>query len=391
MSVPRRKMVIIFGAFISILLFGFVHADELRDRSSFLQAAINKAGTVILPCGEYPVSKTIVLPSNIRLQAAKPGCVVIKQMETLAYYSEFTRRWRRNPARILITNADYDNGNSNITVQGIVFDMTRARVPGTNHVIQFYHGSDFHISEISCLGANRAGDCTAMIGVSNVTVSHSKASGLANACWDHWGGVEDALVEFNECDAGSSPASYGILFTGANTDASPNTSRRVRIISNTIRGANSSAIWIQGGRKPGSDKTGLVEGFYVFDNTIIGGKPNGGIRCSGAINGKIEHNKITGTYGSSISVWAEGPGSPIFGCKNVEVLDNTISHPGEAAIIVGDYNSGITIAHNTILDPPRRAAIEILPQNCGIDVKRDNIFSSNIRQKFLDKSGHRPC
>lgn len=95
--------------FKSVIEFGAV-GDGVHDDYAAFQAALDGASKVYIPQGIYCISKTLKVNSNTEILAENSAKIVMKGNE----------RKRRN--EFLLTNADTQNGNRNISITGGIWD-----------------------------------------------------------------------------------------------------------------------------------------------------------------------------------------------------------------------------------------------------------------------------
>lgn len=95
---------------ISVLDFG-ARGDGLTDDTLAIQRALDSgAETVCFPMGIYPVSETLLVHSDTRIEADRSAKIILRS----------TRR--KKQGEFLLSNADPEGGNRNITLSGGIWD-----------------------------------------------------------------------------------------------------------------------------------------------------------------------------------------------------------------------------------------------------------------------------
>ena len=84
--------------------------DGVHDESSVFADILRDHRNIYIPAGEYMVSETILIPSDTTIRADKMAHIFRK---------EHTQTRRRD---YLLSNADIENGNENITITGGIWD-----------------------------------------------------------------------------------------------------------------------------------------------------------------------------------------------------------------------------------------------------------------------------
>lgn len=331
----RALRVAVMGcACAALTVFG---SPEQASASGFDPAAytrIDAAGNRIihLPPGVYDVSRTVVLPSNTRLEGEGESTV-------LKAAAAFT-----GPR--FITNADFARGDRNIIVRNLKIDFPLRLLHGEEiGILRFKNIEALHINDITMVldselygidlsggvrggviegctirNANRVSGGGIMIrnseraparAASGITVRDNRIQSASDepiAVFGWEGTVEDVAVENNTVDARS--ASFGITVFGIDERRHRGSIRKVRIAGNRIRGGRVGGIGVKGGARS--------------------------IEVSG--------NTIEDTTGDGIFLHSGGEGLP--DVENISVKGNTVLRAGRHCILAAGKK--ISIAENRI-------------------------------------------
>jgi hypothetical protein len=191
---------------------------------------------------------------------------------------------------MILANANHAAGSitdHDMTVDGCGFDATLHPGDGAFHAIDFRMARHVRVSRVACSGG---GDCTAMQATDDTIISDSYATGMFNACWDHWEAPTNGVVRHNQCGS----ALYGILVTGTDTaQALTGMAAHFRLTGNAVvLTAAGAGIWLNGLGPAGSgasfvDATDNDINVGAFSSPCIkvsgGGKDNtlGNTVCTG--------------------------------------------------------------------------------------------------------------
>ena len=210
-----------------------------------LQALLNSVpasgATVQVKAGRYLLNAPLLIQSNTQL-VCSPGATFVA-----------ARPWTRGADLFLLENRNHGTRSiidQNLTVEGCYFDFTN-QDKGDFHAINFRMARHVRISQAHCL---KGGDCTAMMATDDTLVEDSDATGIRNACLDHWEGATRGVVRGGHCEAVG--AGSGVFVTGGGHG--PGTGGRGQTASGfVIEGGTYSiqgtglGIWIMGLGFPG--------------------------------------------------------------------------------------------------------------------------------------------
>jgi hypothetical protein len=259
-----------------------VDSSGLKDVTAELNDALRNAtrdSTVYVPPGRYLISSSLLMHSDTALQCA-PGAVFVASgtWESLgnadpALYAGFAGITNENFRATKISD-------NNLRIEGCSFDYAALLGKGGGqHAIRFRMASHIRIRGVNC---SNVGDCTAMLATDDSVVMDSKASGIRNACWDHWEAPKRMLVHSNWC----STRTHGVLVTGTNTYGSAGGQSvgiafDATITDNVIvmERASGAGIWLNGLNAPGAGASNSI----VSRNIVRIEGPHGTcIKVSGA-------------------------------------------------------------------------------------------------------------
>ncbi len=116
--------------------------DGIADDTAAINAAL-ASGYALIPCGTYRITATLIQPSNSTL-IGMGDCSVIKPDSTLSSYTPFPAQ----PVYFVLTNSDYVNGNSGLTVKNVKFDASNKDL-GNEHNVHFRNVSDVLVDGIT--------------------------------------------------------------------------------------------------------------------------------------------------------------------------------------------------------------------------------------------------
>lgn len=95
--------------FKSVADFGAL-GNGINDDYAAFQKALDECREIYIPMGVYNIGDTLKIHSNTRILAEKNAKIVMKSLS------------RRHRNDFLITNADFENGNENISISGGIWD-----------------------------------------------------------------------------------------------------------------------------------------------------------------------------------------------------------------------------------------------------------------------------
>jgi len=343
---------------------------DLQSFSSVRDGAL----VIHVPKGIYIVNESIRLPSNSILEGEGDATILI-----------FTAPFKGTR---LITNADFEQGNSNITLRSfkVITDIPEIKKSDTPGIIRFENVTDLTITGLtmdlttnlygidlsSCIRKAAVQRCTIINkgrggcimvrnrnpsvrhSSGNISVTHNNLESYIDeplAVFGWLGEVMNATIQSNFVRSGT--ASFGISVYGIDSMKHGGVIRDVKILSNTIIGSRIGGIGIKGGARsvevtgnsinntrgdglflhPGGEGLPVVQGIRINQNTIV----NAGRHCIFAAGKDIfvEQNKINGCAQSG--VYAAG---------TLSVVDNVITDAKPGILI--DGNDSVTIRNNSL-------------------------------------------
>src|ERR1700733_4061748 len=346
------------------------------DAAPAIQAAINAASAtnspIYFPCGTYLISSNgLSLPNNAQIKGAG-WCTILKMSATLASGN-------------IISVASV----SNVIISDIQLDSTLA-VTGT-HAIHLNAATGVRIDRVFVQGNGSGGtnaqDGIAITSSSDVITTHSRVVNVKNACYDQWGGSSDITYAENYCDVSSITGAYGILVTGMNTDLTPATTVRAKIIGNTVKNAGQAGIWVQGGWNQvtgGGATFGVVSDTVITDNIIDTVTTFHGIRVSDSTRITISSNIIKTVQVDAIQVQSENAGAQ----NNILIAGNIISGCNGAAganscILLSTTTTASQVIDNNISGTAQNYSVQITSESSG-NVIANNLMTAGGTGRILD-------
>ena len=266
-----------------------------------LQGALNTAvgqggGTVYVPKGTYAIARILLIGGNTTLVCA-PGTLFqpIDRTTYIANSPTFGNPPLFGGATVVgnVHNQDFAYTDKNIVIQDCGVDYSVWPAGSAHASFTFQSAQHVHIIRPQCI--NGPGDCTAMIHTDDTWVENGYAQNVrsGSACWDHFYGWTNAHIIGGVCSA----QTYGILFTGTNTDESaPFMGQYAEVSGGTyfVTGVNGAGIWIQGcgSNGPGCAGSGVqhvrVNGIYMN----LSGTTTTGFESSGQNSDIIFSNSV---------------------------------------------------------------------------------------------------
>lgn len=315
-----------------------IRANRIEaDLAPYLRMAVAQAASVnkmlLVQCGTYPIADTVSIPSNVTI-VGEGECSILKPTQLLPVYADWLALWPANPTRFVLINSDLLNGNSNIAIRSLKFDLTSVPKSNPTHAVTMYRSSAIMIDGITCVGnGTSSGDCAAMVETTHYSVQNSNASNMENACWDQWQSSSYGKILNNECwGATIGTQSYCILVTGVNTAAGVGTTHHIRLENNKCHGSRNTNIWIQGGAK------GSVSEIEAIGNTLDIAQQYHNIRCSEGDRVGILTNELRNAFYQAFNSNGEKPGG---GCTNILFKGNLVASPNQ--------NGGSDLLRNTAI------------------------------------------
>lgn len=119
--------------FAGIIAHGAV-ADGVHDDTAAIQSAISDGNVVVFPPGTYLVSDQILVPSNRYLKFL-PGATLFRKSNTGKQHSNTYDNAN------FFANSDPTNGNTNIVIEGGIFDGNQANQPTVERTTARFCGS----------------------------------------------------------------------------------------------------------------------------------------------------------------------------------------------------------------------------------------------------------
>lgn len=319
--------------------------DASPGLNSLAQQIPDTGGTLYFLSGTYRLQSTVFLKANTTVSGSNA---------TLTVDGTFTSvppgTFLGNGSAML-SNVNWESATNfvdhDITIQNMSF------VYGTNyagradvHAVHIRKATNVKVLNCTFEGG---GDATALRACDTTLVDGCTAYNTHNACYDHWEGPLNAIVQ--NC-SGVVAAYYGILFTGAGNAGTPTeyaTGAHCTATNNLIQTTGTlpvgCGIWV-GALNNGSSLSDI----HVKGNTIISNDPASvfaGIGVTGNVtNSTIDGNTVQGALGTrAIYVSPEGSWNPYDLPQNFSILNNTILDAGctsdSVALIQAVGNNGL--------------------------------------------------
>lgn len=108
--------------------------DDSTDDTAAIQSAINDGNIIIIPPGTYVISDQILIPSNRHIKLM-PGAIFFRKSNTGKQHSNTFNNSN------FFANSDPVNGNTNIVIEGGIFDGNQANQPTVERGSFQYCGS----------------------------------------------------------------------------------------------------------------------------------------------------------------------------------------------------------------------------------------------------------
>lgn len=355
------------GSFIASMLHPVAKAVEAieipapplgTEASEVINRLLKTNKSVRLGCGIYTLRKSILMPSDSRL-SGKGDCTVLRAEPSLAE----SQQWREidgasQDARMMVTNDDFNRGNSNIQISQLTLDATLYSKKG--HIAGFYNVSGAKISHVRFTGgANpKTLDGVAFVNSSNYIVKNNICEQVKTACFDNWGGDSGFVISDNIAIGKPNFSSYGVLVNGANTNDTPNTSYDGTISDNTITWV-SQCIFV-GGLKLRNGSHGAIENIFIRNNDIENVDYHG-IRVADGRLVSVFENTVASAGRNCLVIGSEGGGGTT---EDVIVRGNRFEDcadvdPNSDAVNIYSGASKITYQYNTIRGERQRYSIRI--------------------------------
>lgn len=289
--------------------------------------------TVNVPAGTYSTNDTLRVASNTILNCA-PGAI-FKPVPPGPWVGKqpFGVSNQHNTAD---TPTDHD-----ITIENCTVDFTNHPGAAGHHAFYFRSASAIHIIRPSC--PHGPGDCTAMVHTDNTWVQDGNASGMLNACWDHWHASTNMHVIGGKCRS----SLYGVLITGTNTNRTDAGVSSHGVIEGGIYTIDfpgpsngGAGIWVNGLGRPGSGSSHV----HIHDPTInLGGSTTTGIKVSGAGSDvTIDHPLISGTTRNSVIITGADSGGTETGTVIKDATFNAVRVGPHALVTLNGINDAIS-------------------------------------------------
>ena len=359
----------------SVVTYG-ADPTGVNDSTAAIQACCNANTDVNFPDGSYRISNPITVRSGTTVWAT-PNQVTIFPNPTSSFYQA-----DGNLAYSMFVNQHYDATSltdSNIAFYGLNFNLTGLQLAnqGGSHIIRMLYVN--HVDVQNCKfysntsGNGTWGDATAFIACQDTSIQNCFSQGFDNCPFDHWQGCVNAKVL--NCTI-RNPLQWGILFTGSptvNTNA-PLTSSICLIFGNTIIGAGSISIWVEGGWAGPNGVSGTryvkiignhidgsgisnegirISGSYgvhiVTDNTLLSNMTNGGSAIN-LTNDGVGQDIPNGSIVSKNSIYNWNSNANPYGCivacgNNNIITDNNLSW-SFYTYMIGIFNPDCIVANN---------------------------------------------
>jgi hypothetical protein len=202
-----------------------------------VQSLLDAGGTVRLPPGRYPISEPLHISSGTTVMCGT-GVVFVA-----------TPPWRRSP--IILENEHHEAAqitDHDIAIEGCGFDLSEFD-KGNFHAINIRMARHVRVSRVHCMNG---GDCVAFQATDDTRIEDSTATGITNACWDHWEAPINGVVLSGQCSTKRDGA--GLFITGGGGNKPNEIARNFRVEGGTYRiGGPGVGIWVMGLGRPGDN------------------------------------------------------------------------------------------------------------------------------------------
>lgn len=399
-----------FAAFVASLassigstLVGFIHAGagavlrtvqmKLRDFRSITDygaisggeehAAVNDAafiaalaqGNVLIPEGDFAISKTIKIPSNRKIW----GFGYKSRVYGASTFVPTVMGWAGGPLPVVFANDGIESSasNTNIEIDNVYSDWTVA--PGQAHHVHFRNTTGCRVRN----SYFRAGaDGTAFTMSSDYQVTGNTAWDTRNCAYDQWENSHDGLVANNIAHISFG---YGMLATGDTSLNTPGTTYGIHFVNNQIHGDGTSnsgiGLWLQSG----SNATSVCHSCVAVGNRFDGFDVC--IRLTGGGRHTVTSNRGYNGKVSGISLSAEVAGfgtmANIIGHNQLEICGNAASAP----IHVQDNSGSNIIEGNRSVNHNGANYAVILEASAFINTVRNNDLDAGTIGVVIDVSG----
>lgn len=334
-------------------------ADSTAGLNALLSGLPPGGGTVQVRPGTYRLGAPLVIHSNTALRC-----------EAGATFKP-VGQWRA-PQQVLRNrgSAGGSGMDENISVTGCGFDLGELRKHGEGY-FAMYFGWARHVL-VDSITCRSGGDCVAMVATDGTTIQNSTATGIRNACWDHWNAPWNGKVIGGYCSTGGphcstgadSPGS-GVFITAVPAPGMPlSPNGNGKIVANfVIEGGvydicgGGSGMWIMGLAGPGDGVGAANAAGYGARNVRVTapvldlhglGRPC--VKVSGNISGvTLDRFTCKNGPGSGVVVLADNGGAP----SQIAVSHGTLDgFGGQGAILfnIGGRVTGTVIEDNTVIN-----------------------------------------
>lgn len=333
------------------------------DCTDIIQEAVLSSKDVIIPCGEFLVSRAIYIPTGVSIRghgySSKIKATSDFQMESLP--------WAGGKLPIIFASEGVRSLTitRGIKISNIFFDSSL-----TGNGVHNIHMRNTQWVDITGCYFSGGADGTAFTLSKNYKVHGNNAWGQTNCCYDQWESSSQGIISNN---IGYVTRGYGILATGDTSLNTVSTSSDITVINNTIigpyNGNGSTGIWLQSG----SNLSSNLYSSRVCNNSVAGFKV--GIRATGGGSHIISENKITGCSDIGLSISAEVLGNASSSCI---VTSNNISSSGKVGTggIMVQSGASSNLFANNLIDCPQSDYAFMFDNTTSANILRDNLFKS---------------
>lgn len=358
---------------------------DTTDRSTAITAALSSYGAVILACGDYYVQTSILMPSNSSLFGAGP-CTRLIGKPNLAINPIWYAITPSTAGRTIISNADFTNGNHNISIGKLL--ITTNQTGNNGHLVSFGNVKNVDVSNIKFNGGSDSALVEDCIGFhsksSKYRVTRTVCESFRNAAYDNWGGSNNFSISNNVALGSANITLYGILVNGLGGTPGNRiglTTKNFNISGNIILNTSNHGIGVFG-LTDGSTIAYVRRG--VISNNVIEGKTTkyNGIYVDEGSDILVSGNDVKTEGLSGIRIGSRTKGQAI---SNVTIIGNSISNSRSEGIYIGATARNVTI-NNSIISKTSEYeyAVRIISGATGTTIEKSNTFAAGRVGIILD-------
>ncbi len=372
--------------FVNITQYGAI-GDGAADDSRPIQAALNTAARVYVPCGDFAVGTGLKIPSDVEF-FGQGECSKIVALPKLSSDPNWTTATGEQAHKYsILSNATYGgSGNSSIYVHGLSFDMSAFNLAHPTYASQTLGFVNVNNVRVEHITTYRGQDGIFFLRSHTFIARANTLVGHVNAAMDSWDGNSDFIYEDNHVDGSGAVVNsssaigtghYGVLVTGIDSIGVAQMTHDAKILRNTIVNVTGNGVWVQGGcaSNTGTPQCGQSNGVLVAGNNITNVTEYGGIRFSESHLSTAIDNIIVNARMGCIDVISENP--TIGFDDGINITDNTckdtVEGGGLPAIDIGPAATSPIIRGNRVYGSPYTYAVSIAAGVRGSVIQGNNL------------------